>query len=87
MITRFSALVTGVSLPGYLSFLEPVNARRLASEMGFNSAKVNAVKRNIESQNLASNYKIKGENKGQMKKRTAGRPYTYYKAKGLFETG
>ena len=62
MISRFSVLVTGVSLFGCLSLLEPVNASRLASEMGFNSPKMSAVTINIEFQDLASNKKKRGIN-------------------------
>ena len=65
MITRFLILVSGVSLFGCLSFLEPAIAGRLASEMGFNPSKENTVTLNIESQNLASNHKRKGKIKAE----------------------
>ena len=87
MITRISTLVTGVSLFWWLSLLEPANAGRVASEMSINPRKTNVGATIIESQDLVFSHKIKGENKGRVNKRFAGRPYSYYEAKGLFETG
>ena len=87
MIAKLFTLVTVVSLFGCILLIEPTNAGRLASDIGFHLPKTDTVTPNNERHVLASNHKKKGSNKGKMKKRKASHPYSYYEAKGLFETG